>query len=64
MIKKIIINIIIYIFIFIIIIILVPVSEGHKLDLFLVPPLVHIHRFLVYLGVTFMRRYWIFRFSF
>ena len=44
------------------IIILIEVFEGHKLIVFLVPPLVH--RFLVYLGATFMRRYWIFCFSF
>jgi len=40
------------------------VCEGHKLSVLLLPPLVHVHRFLVYLGATFMRRYWILRFSF
>ena len=38
-------------------IILIAVPEGHRLGVLLVPPLMHVHRFLVYLGVIFMRRY-------
>jgi len=45
------------------IIILAAVSEGHKLDILLVPLLVHVHRFLIYLG-AFTRKYWILRFNF
>jgi len=46
------------------IIILIAVFEGHKLGIFLIPLLVHVHRFIVYLGVMFTRKYWILRFNF
>jgi len=45
------------------IIILAAVSERHKLGVLLVPLLVHVHRFLIYLG-AFTRKYWILRFNF